>query len=588
MYLKKILINNIGPFDELNIDFPFHENGNPKPIIFVGENGSGKTIILSPIIDALYEYANKLFSNDILPKMGTGYTFYKYSGGINVKVGLDYGFAALRFIQGNDKHEYLDKNGNFEQQKIANKFQDFSLFPLSNPGTDNQKLTSNLNAEQKKTLESEFINGPYFYLPAYRFEEPFWKNKNINSRHEFTDNIRFANYLQKEIESLETFQKNKAFLLDLVLDFFINDADAKIKFSNVNEILRKIKKKENIQLSIGPRGSYRVSISEVNNNQNMLFLPSIDNLSLGETMMLDMFLNILRHSDSSRKPLNEIEGIVIIDEIDIHLHINLQKDVLPNLIKLFPKIQFIITSHAPFFLLGMEKIFETDNFEIINLPYGNKITAERFSEFENAYESLKETEQYDEELKKIISIIVKPVVFVEGDYDIKYLKKAAELLGKQDIIEQINLKDGGGFGNLNNIWKYFDSKYCDITPQNILLLYDCDMNKPNNKKGRVSKKIIPITENNPIKKGIENLFDKTTLEKAMRADTKFIDVTSSVTKKIRGKDITEPEKYEVNKDEKLNLCEWLCNNGTKEDFEGFNNVFLKIEEFLRTEEQENN
>jgi predicted ATPase len=588
MYLKKILINNIGPFDEINIDFRFHENGNPKPIIFVGENGSGKTIILSPIIDALYEYANKLFLDDILPKMGTGYTFYKLSGGINVKTGSAYGFAALRFMQGNDKYEYLDKNGNFEQQKITNKFQDFSLFPLSTPGTDNQKLTSNFNAEQKKTLESEFINGPYFYLPAYRFEEPFWKNKQIKNSHEFTDNIRFSNYLNKEIESIETFQKNKAFLLDLVLDHVIKDIDAIIKFSNVNQILRKIKKKENIQLYIGPRGSYRVGISEVINNQNMLILPSLDNLSLGETMMLDMFLNILRHSDSSRKPLNEIEGIVIIDEIDIHLHINLQKDILPDLIKLFPKIQFILTSHSPFFLLGMEKIFGADNFEIINLPNGNKITAERFSEFEKAYESLKETEKYDEELKKTISTVVKPVVFVEGDYDIRYLKKAAELLEKQDIIGKVDLKDGNGFGNLDKIWKHFDPKYCDITPQNILLLYDCDITKTDAEIGKVSRRIISTIEKNPIRKGIENLFNETTLKKVVEANIKFIDITPQIIRTVRGEEVIEPEKYEVNKDEKRNLCEWLCNNGTKEDFEGFNNVFLKIEEFLRTEEQQNN
>ncbi len=53
MYLKHIGIKNVGPIDEISINLPFHENGNPKPILFVGANGAGKTILLAQIIDAL-------------------------------------------------------------------------------------------------------------------------------------------------------------------------------------------------------------------------------------------------------------------------------------------------------------------------------------------------------------------------------------------------------------------------------------------------------------------------------------------------------------------------------------------------------
>lgn len=56
MYLKNIVIKNIGPIEDLSVELPFHESGNPKPIIFVGENGSGKTILQSQIIDAFYEF----------------------------------------------------------------------------------------------------------------------------------------------------------------------------------------------------------------------------------------------------------------------------------------------------------------------------------------------------------------------------------------------------------------------------------------------------------------------------------------------------------------------------------------------------
>lgn len=46
----------------------------------------------------------------------------------------------------------------------------------------------------------------------------------------------------------------------------------------------------------------------------------------------------------------DIEGIVLIDELETHLHIELQRKILPFLIKFFPKIQFIVTTHSPYIL----------------------------------------------------------------------------------------------------------------------------------------------------------------------------------------------------------------------------------------------
>jgi len=97
-----------------------------------------------------------------------------------------------------------------------------------------------------------------------------------------------------------------------------------------------------------------------------------------------MFSIIIRYADmgdiNKSIHISEITGIVIIDEIELHLHSILQKEVLPKLIKKFPKVQFIITSHSPLFLLGMEEIFGKEGFEIFNLPNGEKIGTESFSE----------------------------------------------------------------------------------------------------------------------------------------------------------------------------------------------------------------
>ncbi|AXD13110.1 AAA family ATPase [Salmonella enterica] len=54
--------------------------------------------------------------------------------------------------------------------------------------------------------------------------------------------------------------------------------------------------------------------------------------------------------------LTQIEGIVIIDEIDLNLHIEYAKNAVPELLRLFPKVQFIITSHSPFFFAWHERV----------------------------------------------------------------------------------------------------------------------------------------------------------------------------------------------------------------------------------------
>ena len=47
------------------------------------------------------------------------------------------------------------------------------------------------------------------------------------------------------------------------------------------------------------------------------------------------------------KVLSETPGIVLIDEIDLHLHPKWQQSILNDLNVIFPKIQFIVSSHAP-------------------------------------------------------------------------------------------------------------------------------------------------------------------------------------------------------------------------------------------------
>ena len=57
MYTRRVQLANYGPIEKLDIELPF-EGENPKPVVLVGENGSGKSILLSPIVNGLFVAIN--------------------------------------------------------------------------------------------------------------------------------------------------------------------------------------------------------------------------------------------------------------------------------------------------------------------------------------------------------------------------------------------------------------------------------------------------------------------------------------------------------------------------------------------------
>lgn len=60
----------------------------------------------------------------------------------------------------------------------------------------------------------------------------------------------------------------------------------------------------------------------------------------------DLLYHVCIWSASGRK-LREIEGVVMVDEIDLHLHPEWQKTIIKTLSEAFPRIQFIFSSHSP-------------------------------------------------------------------------------------------------------------------------------------------------------------------------------------------------------------------------------------------------
>ena len=71
-------------------------------------------------------------------------------------------------------------------------------------------------------------------------------------------------------------------------------------------------------------------------------------LSKGYAAVFDIIGDLIMRMESKRR--YDLEGLVLIDEIETHLHVDLQKKIVPILTQLFPNIQFVLTTHSPFIL----------------------------------------------------------------------------------------------------------------------------------------------------------------------------------------------------------------------------------------------
>lgn len=599
MYLKNIIIENYGPYENIDIKFRFDIQGNPIPLILIGKNGSGKTILLSHIVNSLIS-AKQLAFEDSEVEQGK---VYKYRSPSYIHSGKIYSFSKIEYSNGNfvsewqlrEKRKDIEQTPNFIQPRP-----EWQNIPVD----DNNLFQSTFN---ENTAEDLIGKNCILYFPSDRFEDPGWLNKeNLTNQVDYQDLKRIKGISNRSIVCTNSLKLCQKWLLDILLDRntlelkttilplptqpgqYINiqvfngfSGQASQIYEQVIKLLNKIfDEPGTLRFGLGTRKRRQLSIMK----SEQVWIENLFQLSSGESLLLGLFLSIIRDfdlTDSAFNNFSDISGIVIIDEIDSHLHAKLQKEILPSLIQLFPKVQFIITTHSPMFLLGMESLFRTNGYDILELPSASSVCIEQFTEFVDLFAAISESKLNTNLIESKIKESQLPIVFVEGDYDIKYLTKAIELFGKNDLLKRFRFADGEGFGNLDKIWSSMNSRVAQVLTAKTLLLYDCDIKKPDSDNGLIFKRTISSISSNPIKIGIENLLSEATILKLESTSSCFIDLIPARKERIRGEIVNIPESRKVNKDEKRNICDWLIQNGEQLDFAGFNTAIDIIESFLK-------
>lgn len=98
-------------------------------------------------------------------------------------------------------------------------------------------------------------------------------------------------------------------------------------------------------------------------------------LSGGYQAVLDIVLDIMmRMQHQTKRSFDfKLPGIVLIDEIETHLYLELQRNILPFLTNFFPNIQFVVTSHSPFVLSSISNtvIYDLENQTLVEHGLGN-------------------------------------------------------------------------------------------------------------------------------------------------------------------------------------------------------------------------
>ena len=498
--LVKAIFINRAPFEHVVLDFK--EKGIN---VLSAINGKGKTTVLSHIVDAFYEMAKQYYAGSFEGKENK---FYRFSSSIFHLDSSKYSIVYFRFIADGEFIDYIDCRG--KDLTVENYEHDIQLenpIPLEriiNRIRSNncaKVFSDNLNKERVMSI---FDNNILTYFPAYRYEQPYYLNDPYKFSVKFNIDSQFNGYLTNPIEVTSEIEALANWIMDVVLDWTNNKLMQEIElptgqltrvdvtpenviFQNLNRILSSTLSSKYpdrcLRFGIGRRynSGQRVSIM-YDNQQGTLYpiSPNIFCLSSGELALLSLFGEVLRQGDNIRNnaQLNQIAGIVLIDEVDMHLHIKLQKEILPELFNLFPNIQFIVSSHSPFLNMGLadalaerSQIIDLDNKGITCSPTNNDL-------YKEVYDMMVgENDQFAKkyyQLENTLKAIKKPLVITEGKTDIKFIQKAKDVLGLNDVIFDIITPDQqpDGYSNLQKMLE----QLCKIKrPFPIIGIFDRDV-----------------------------------------------------------------------------------------------------------------
>ncbi|MGK0366494.1 MAG: putative ATP-binding protein involved in virulence, partial [Saprospiraceae bacterium] len=352
MKIKQLDLENFRGFEEKHT-VVFHEE---LPTVIIGVNASGKTTIVDALFQLLSLHILRMFpiSGENLSYSSSDITVRKEKCSLSI----DYAYS---------------KNRNLKKGHLGTNFSRLTgeLPPMNTNDKFNQHIKDILYGTNENLLPI------FLYFPAARntateeFSElndtKFGRDKRLNIfRRIYQDTIDFSRLTEWYIEQENIQNKERVSKKDYT---YTSPRFAAIS-DGINSFLT-VFLGEDYELSLGEDEEGSQIIVVIKNEKQLQF----NQLSAGEKMMFGLVFEIIyRMSIGNPKAENLLltAGIVLIDEIELHLHPKWQVNILTALHQTFPNVQFIITTHSPLVInnLRKEQLVIIDNAKVLQ---GDKI-----------------------------------------------------------------------------------------------------------------------------------------------------------------------------------------------------------------------
>lgn len=364
MKISGITLQDIKCFENFNLNLNKPETNEPLSVCaLVGANGSGKSTILKSIVST-FTTLNSEYNGDKLSDSAIRLGANILCTQVNLKL-TNKECERLKSANSNISINYLHMKKSLDDKVTY----DYILYPDEILIIEDKKLSKSKRNEYSifiSNLVSSKQDGIIIYFDAFRYI-----SINNPSGPNFSDFINEPkkNALTSNI-NLNGCISDRGFNLK---QWFVNLDYSVLKNSNTKNNLIFNHLKKAFELLLHP-----LIFNNINDEGNIIFedtkskkMIEIDMLSDGfKSIFLIISEIILRLSlieDDVEQPFYMKEAIVLIDEIDCHIHPKWQKSLMPSLRKLFPNCQFIITTHSPFILESLQQ------YEIIKIGDKNII-----------------------------------------------------------------------------------------------------------------------------------------------------------------------------------------------------------------------
>lgn len=324
-YIQSIEINKVRHLHDLKIVIP---DDNHPHLLVTGKNGSGKTSLLNAVSDHISVLQSK------------GNMFY---------------MSYLEWID-NTKEELSHCTDPIKEAELRNNLTQYQQW-YDDVFGQVKVVFEDPTQIVYQSAERPFITAMYAADRIVRMTEPENPTKpSLRSKWKIGDNAsdQFLFFLS-DLKIQEALARNEG---------QVSDADQiKHWFESFEHLLGEIFGDLHLKLIFDYK-NYSFHIQS--EGKSFKFTELSDGFAAVIDIVSDLILKMSAISNRTMQLYN-IPGIVLIDEVETHLHLSLQRQVMPLLTSVFPKIQFIVSTHSPFVLNSIPSatIYDLEHQEVL-------------------------------------------------------------------------------------------------------------------------------------------------------------------------------------------------------------------------------